>query len=184
MNCMKHRFARSRPSFFPFFQLAIFVALVLALAAPAFAQEPTPTLDQINVVARELYCPLCNGVRLDSCELQACIQMRQVIANRLMAGASKEQIKSEFVAQYGPVVLGEPPRQGLDLLAWIVPIALLVGGGIWLLYTARRWTRQPAPAATPVGDAAATPIAPSAPPAAAVDDYLARIEADLDSEEL
>ena len=57
----------------------------------------------------ELYCPLCNGVRLDTCELQACIQMRQVISDKLAEGVSKEQIKQEFVAEYGPKVLGEPP---------------------------------------------------------------------------
>lgn len=176
MNCLKHGLIRSRSSLFLFFQSAVIVALVLTFVAPAFAQQPTPTLDQINSVARELYCPLCNGVRLDSCELQACIQMRQVISNRLTAGASKEQIKSEFVAQYGPVVLGEPPRQGLDLLAWIVPVALLLGGAAWLLVMARRWTRQPAPTTAP--------MAPGAPPSPAADDYLARVEADLDREEL
>ena len=88
--------------------LVAFVSLVLTLTSPAVIaqQVPTPTLDQINAVARELYCPLCNGVRLDTCELQACIQMRQVISDKLAEGVSKEQIKQEFVAEYGPKVLG------------------------------------------------------------------------------
>ena len=122
--------------------IALAVGLVLMLAAPVVMaqQGPTPTLDQINAVARELYCPLCNGVRLDTCELQACIQMRQVISDKLAGGVSKEQIKQEFVAEYGPKVLGEPPSSGLDLFAWILPIAAIVAGAAWLLYTARRWT--------------------------------------------
>jgi cytochrome c-type biogenesis protein CcmH len=154
------------------------VALIcLALVVPAAqAQEaPTPTLDQIQAVARELYCPLCNGVRLDNCDLQACVQMRQVIADRLAAGVSKEQIKQEFVAQYGPIVLGEPPREGLNWLIWLLPIAALVGGAIWVLWTVRGWTK--APSAAP----AASPAAP--PPSGAVapgDVYLSQVDADLE----
>ncbi len=152
--------------------------LCLALIVPtAQAQEaPTPTLDQIQTVARELYCPLCNGVRLDNCDLQACVQMRQVIAERLTAGASKEQIKQEFVAQYGPVVLGEPPREGLHWLIWALPVVALIAGVIWLLWTVRGWTK--APAAAPVSAPAASPG--PAGGAAGQAEFLAQVDADLE----
>lgn len=154
--------------------LILFPALCL-LAAPAVAQQP-PTPQEINAVARELYCPLCNGVRLDTCELQACEQMRQVISDKLAAGVSKEQIKDEFVAQYGPIVLGEPPREGLNLLGgWILPIGLLLAAGVAVTVMALRWTRHPAPApALDVAQPATT---------APADDYLARVEADLQERE-
>ena len=155
--------------------LLVASALLLALVPTVVAQEPT--LDEINDIARELYCPLCNGVRLDNCDLQACIQMRQVIRDRLIAGATKDQIKQEFVAQYGPVVLGEPPRRGLDLLAWILPVAALVVGLGWLFYTIRRWTQRPA-ATRPV-PAPSQPDTPQADLEPVADDYLARVEADL-----
>lgn len=155
--------------------------LVLALAVPVVqAQESsTPTLNEIQAVARELYCPLCNGVRLDNCELQACVQMRQVIADRLAAGVSEEQIKQEFVAQYGPVVLGEPPREGLNWLIWILPVAALIGGGIWLFLTLRGWTRAPA-AASAGAPAAVPPLPQGSKPQAQDDDFLAQVEADLE----
>ena len=163
---------------------ALAVSLVLMLAAPAVMaqQGPTPTLDQINAVARELYCPLCNGVRLDTCELQACIQMRQVISDKLAGGVSKEQIKQEFVAEYGPKVLGEPPRSGLDLLAWIIPIVAIVAGAVWLLYTARKWTRQPEPSPAPGPAALGTEAEATAAAGSTqgeTDAYLAQVEADL-----
>ena len=149
----------------------------LALIVPtAQAQEvSTPTLDQVQTVARELYCPLCNGVRLDNCELQACVQMRQVISVRLAAGASKEQIKEEFVAQYGPVVLGEPPREGLNWLVWLLPVVALIGGAVWIFMTLRGWTKAPA------GAAGASPISRPLTATAQTDneDYLAQVDADL-----
>lgn len=157
--------------------ISLLALLVLALGlSSAAAQEPT--LDEINEVARELYCPLCNGVRLDTCDLQACIQMRQVIAEKLEAGVPKEQIKREFVAQYGPIVLGEPPRQGLNLLGWVLPVAALALGAGWLLYTIRRWTRQPASAASePAPTVEQQPAATAA--ADDSDTYLSRVEAEL-----
>ena len=119
--------------------IALALGLVLILAAPVVMaqQGPTPTLDEINAVARELYCPLCNGVRLDTCELQACIQMRQVISDKLAEGVPKEQIKQEFVAEDGPKGLGEPPSSGLDLLAWVIPNPAIVAGGALVFYTPR-----------------------------------------------
>lgn len=158
-------------------RVAAVLLIFLALIAPvAQAQEaPTPTLDQIQAVARELYCPLCNGVRLDNCELQACIQMRQVISVRLAAGATKEQIKDEFVAQYGPVVLGEPPREGLNWLIWLLPAVALIGGAVWIFRTVRGWTKAPA----------AAPARPVSTPAQAAggessdDPFLAQVDADL-----
>ncbi len=154
--------------------LAALVVLATLLVPAATAQGQPPTLDEINAVARELYCPLCNGVRLDTCELKACEQMRQVISDRLAAGVSKQQIKDEFVAQYGPIVLGEPPRQGLSLLAWVLPVAALLSGAGWLFYTAWRWTRQPAATGS-----SATPAAGQPAPQGEVDPYLAQVEADL-----
>ncbi|HNS02223.1 MAG TPA: cytochrome c-type biogenesis protein CcmH [Anaerolineae bacterium] len=157
--------------------LVVALLICLALIVPvAQAQEaPTPTLDQIQTVARELYCPLCNGVRLDNCELQACVQMRQVIAERLTAGASKEQIKQEFVAQYGPIVLGEPPREGLNWLIWALPVVALIAGAIWLLWTLRGWTKAQtaAPAAASAADQSASGRA------AGQAEYLAQVDADL-----
>lgn len=106
--------------------------------AHVFAQDDTNanneiTRDQVNDVARNLWCPLCSGVRLDTCELKACVQMRDEIAIRLSNGDSTEEIISYFEEQYGPQVFGEPPREGFNWLAWIVPFAVLIGGGIYLI---------------------------------------------------
>lgn len=158
-------------------RIVVAICVVLALIVPtAQAQEnPPPSLDQIQAVARELYCPLCNGVRLDNCDLQACVQMRQVISDRLAAGVPKEQIKQEFVAQYGPVVLGEPPREGLNWLVWLLPVVALIGGAVWIFMTLRGWTKAPA------GAAGASPISRPLTATAQTDneDYLAQVDADL-----
>ena len=106
--------------------------------------------DEVNEVARELWCPLCSGVRLDGCELKACDQMKDEIALKLESGEDLDSIKNYFVAQYGPQVLGEPPREGFNLLAWILPIVALLGGGLFLLTRGRKLFRSNEPEQQPV----------------------------------
>jgi cytochrome c-type biogenesis protein CcmH len=113
------------------------------------------TADEVNAVARELWCPLCSGVRLDACELKACDQMKEVIAIKLAEGEDTATIKDYFLTQYGPQVLGEPPREGFNWLAWILPVVALIGGGYFFWRTTHRLIR---PAAAPAG-AGATPAA-------------------------
>jgi len=100
--------------------LILLIASLAGLVGPALAQTPTP--NQINAIAKELWCPLCNGVRLDNCELQACVQMKEVIAQKLTAGEGKAQIKAYFVQQYGDVVLGRSASEGFNALVWLLPI--------------------------------------------------------------
>ncbi len=157
--------------------LAAGLLLALALGGVVAAQNDTPpvtvapgvTANDVNDVARRLYCPLCSGVRLDACELKACIQMKDVIALKLSEGESFEQIRDYFVEQYGPQVLGEPPRQGwFNLLAWTLPVIVLVLAGVLFWRKASNLVRRPA----------AQPV--SAPAAGgSEDDYERKLEEEL-----
>ena len=108
--------------------------LLLAILSPstAQAQQPTPADDDVNHVARELYCPVCENIPLDVCPTQACAQWRELIRQKLAEGWSKGQIEQYFVAQYGDRVLAEPPRRGLNWLVYLVPPVFILFG-IYLL---------------------------------------------------
>ena len=117
------------------YSMIVSAVLLLSIAGTVSAQvsgQDAPsgevTADEVNVVARELWCPLCSGVRLDACELKACDQMKEVIAIKLSEGEDTESIKQYFVGQYGPQVLGEPPREGFQLAG--VDSARR-GSGVW-----------------------------------------------------
>lgn len=134
--------------------LLIMVSLLVSL--PVAAQGQEPTIEEINEVARDLWCPLCNGVRLDVCELRACDQMRDTISDQLKEGKSKTEIKDYFIEKYGVIVLGEPPRQGINLLPWLLPFIVLILGGGYLAYLGRRWTRRAQPASASAADKPST----------------------------
>ena len=74
--------------------------------------------------------------------------MREVIAIKLAEGEDAESIRAYFLEQYGPQILGEPPRQGFSWLAWILPLVAVAGGGIFLWLRLQQMTRplRPKPA--------------------------------------
>jgi len=106
------------------FAFAVVIFAALNSVGPAAAQEPTRAItdDEVNVVAKELFCPICENTPLDVCETQACADWRQVIRDKLSGGQSEQQIKDYFADQYGVRALAEPPAEGVTLLVWLVPL--------------------------------------------------------------
>lgn len=144
----------------------ILFVLSLLLFVPNFAvsaQESTPSADDINRIAGELYCPVCENVPLDECPTEACEQWRDLIRQQLAEGRTEQEIKDFFVEQYGDRVLGEPPRRGLNWLLYILPPFVIVVGLILLLLKLRRPTENNPESV--IKD---------------VDPYLAQVERDLD----
>lgn len=122
--------------------LAVLLLIVLLAAgslSPALAQGSDPTDDDVNRVAKQLYCPVCENVPLDVCPTQACKQWRDVIRARLADGWTDEQIRAYFVEQYGDRVLATPPAEGLNWLVYLIPpLAFLAGAGL-LVVVMRNW---------------------------------------------
>ncbi len=153
-------------------KLITFVAILLILAAPsmAAAQGDGPTDDEVNAIAEDLYCPVCENIPLDVCGTQACVQWRALIREKLAAGWSEAEIKDYFVEQYGDRVLATPPARGLNWLVYVVPpIALLIGAAV-LVQVVRAWRSAPADAVVSESGRDEDP-------------YVARLEAELRARE-
>ncbi|MEX2160571.1 MAG: cytochrome c-type biogenesis protein CcmH [Anaerolineales bacterium] len=115
----------------------LIVGAVLPTAAPEGGQTTGP--DQVNKIARNLYCPVCANVPLDVCGTAACAQWRQQIADLLEEGYSEQQIYDYF-ALYGPGVLATPPAGGLNWLFYVLPPVVILLGA-WLLWGNLRKSR-------------------------------------------
>jgi cytochrome c-type biogenesis protein CcmH len=120
--------------------VCVLLALVLVPGALAGEEHPgeRPTLADLE---GEVMCPVCNTT-LDQSSSPAARQIKNFIARRIEAGDSKDQIKDNLVAEYGPQILAAPPTEGFDLLAWLLPLVGLVGGALVLAALAWRWSRR------------------------------------------
>src|SRR3990172_4263042 len=102
-------------------------------------QPRIPTDDEVNAVAKKLYCPVCPNTPLDVCETQACIDWRAQIRDQLAAGWSEQQIMDYFVQQYGERVLGEPQRSGFTSMVWVLPLIAVLLGIVIVWQVLRSW---------------------------------------------
>jgi cytochrome c-type biogenesis protein CcmH/NrfF len=117
---------------------------VLALAAaPARASERHPTQGELE---GEVICPTCHTT-LDQSDSPIAQRMKLFIARRIAAGDTRSEIEDKLIATFGPAVIARPATHGFDLLAWLLPLAAVVGGAAVLGVAAWRWSRSRAPAA-------------------------------------
>ncbi len=144
------------------------LVVAFVLIAPAAASEGQPTLAEIE---HEVMCPTCHTL-LELSSAPIAERMRAFIRTRIAAGDSKSEIKSRLVVEFGPAVLAAPPARGFGLLAWLLPIAGLLGGASVVAAVAWRWRRA--------GDREAIPAAPTQNGSAHLDPALEqRLEQEL-----
>jgi cytochrome c-type biogenesis protein CcmH len=158
------------------------VWLALGTAVSVLAQEDdsteTPVVrevsdDEVNEIAQDLYCPVCENTPLDVCGTQACADWRELIRTKLAQGDTAQDVYDYFARQYGDSVLASPPREGINLILWLFPIVAVVLG---LIFFGRYLqTLRTATVAAPVGLEGETAVSTSPAP----DNYAARIEQEL-----
>ena len=156
---------------FTFLLGALFTGVVLA-------QDNTPpTDDEVNAVARKLYCPVCESTPLDVCPTEACRDWRELIRTMLAEGKTEDEITQHFVDQYGARVLSEPPKEGFYWLIYLLPPAVILAGAVVLFRSLKEWTKPKAAAPTsPYGDDAGGAGSESS---SKKDVYVARLEEEL-----
>ncbi len=137
----------------------------------ALAQSGTPSDDEVNAIARKLYCPVCESTPLDVCPTQACKEWRELIRAMLAEGKTEDQILQHFVDQYGARVLAEPPKEGFFWMIYLLPPAVILVGAVILFRSLKEWTKPKATAPAVVPAQVESP--------AKKDDYMARLEEEL-----
>ena len=153
--------------------LNVLFAAFLALAAES------PASTNLKEVSEDLVCQCgCNTV-LYNCSMLSCgsaIPIREEIEKKIAAGEGKDAILASFVEQVGLKVLAAPPAEGFNLAAWVLPIVVLVAGGVVALKVLQSWRAK-----APITASAAVPAAfPTASPSSPIsEEQRRRIESEL-----
>lgn len=163
--------------------IILLLGLLAGVLSPASAQatqptpqssRPAPSDNDVNAVAKQMFCPVCENIPLDVCPTQACQEWRELIRQKLADGWTQDQIKEYFAAQYGDRVLAEPPRRGLNWLVYVLPPIFILLGAVLVFSVLRSMRRSAANAVSqtsPVGQDLANKTAD--------DPYLAKMEEEL-----
>jgi cytochrome c-type biogenesis protein CcmH len=111
------------------------IGLLLACSSPA-AADPSPQ----EAIEESLMCYCgCADLTVRVCTCGTAASMRQEIATHLAGGASVEEVLASFVARHGEKILSAPTKEGFNLLAWIMPFAVLLVATAALIVVIRRW---------------------------------------------
>lgn len=142
--------------------VAALLAAIAAAAAPARAADPGT---RARVESRLMcYCG-CTDLTVKVCNCGTAANIKADIAARLDAGATADQVVDAYVAQYGEQIRSAPTRSGFNLLAWIMPFAVILAGGVMVVGLVRRWRGNPG--GMPAPDAALPAVAGAGPAAPA-----------------
>lgn len=132
--------------------LIALTALVSALAllaggsgqAQAGLQVPQGAVEleqEVFEIGRKLRCPTCVSEAVADSDAGISIEMRTIIREQLREGKSEAEILAFFQERYGDWILLEPPRRGVHLIVWILPVIAAVTGATLLITFVRRWTQ-------------------------------------------
>lgn len=126
-------------------------ALMLALAAPAFAFTPAfaadpsemlkdPALEnRAEKLGKELRCLVCQSESIEDSNADLAKDLRIIVREQIQSGKSDSEVKKFVVDRYGDYVLLNPPFKASTLVLWLGPFAFLVVGiaAAWAFYRRR-----------------------------------------------
>lgn len=129
---------------------ALAALLVLGWITGAAAAPPTDA--EVDAVASQLRCVVCQNLSVADSPSEMARQMRELVRERLGRGETPEAVKAYFVERYGEWVLLAPPTRGFPLLAWALPLVALGGGLVGAVLVLWRWSRPRAGGGTDTED--------------------------------
>lgn len=129
---MKPRF-RARPA-------VLALAGLLFLAAATASAAGTVDEGLFKEIEANLMCTDGCGMALQSCDNATAEKMRTELRAKLSEGATKEQIYAYMISVYGEEVMAAPPpRNALNIIAWVLPFVALLAGGAGIYVAVDRW---------------------------------------------
>jgi cytochrome c-type biogenesis protein CcmH/NrfF len=104
-------------------------------------QRPDSVLEaRVRAVASELRCPVCQGESIQDSPAALAQEMRSIVREQLAAGRTPDEIKAYFVDKYGEWILLRPKARGWNMLVYVLPLVVLLGGAVVIARATRRWT--------------------------------------------
>jgi cytochrome c-type biogenesis protein CcmH len=125
----------------------LLLALMLLLSSSAYAGEAKDLADDpvmerrmINL-AEEVRCLVCQSETVASSRSDWSNDVRQIMREKMQAGATDQEIKDILVERFGKSVLFDPPVDKETIPLWIAPFVMLLVGIAALFFQLRKRRR-------------------------------------------
>jgi len=134
---MQHRqiFAADFRSYYGLFALIILCSTFTV----TFAAESDEFETRFRKLSNELRCPTCQGLSVKDSEAGFSNSIKDKIRELMKNKKSDKEIREYFIERYGEWILRAPPKQGFNLVLWILPGAGIVIGLLWVVFRSKSW---------------------------------------------
>jgi cytochrome c-type biogenesis protein CcmH len=119
------------------------LALVTAVLLSGFVYAQSS--DRAKQIGGQLMCMCGCGQILTQCNHVGCQVSAAMIKNldqRVQSSGSDDLIVQSFVQEFGTKVLASPPKEGFNLLAWLIPGVAFSAGLSVVILVIRQWRRR------------------------------------------
>ena len=121
----------------------IFIAIYLPLLSFEQAESssnsnlkrlPESQQDLYKKIASGIRCPNCTGLSVLDSDTTFSQQIKNKIITLLEQNNSEQDIFSFFTKRYGLWILRQPPKKGVHLIIWLLPILFLITGPLSIYF--------------------------------------------------
>lgn len=122
----------------------LLIALLCCLPTLSYAGEAKDLADdpvlekRMILLAEKVRCLVCQSENVASSHSDWSNDVRQIMRDKMKAGASDQEILDLLVERFGKSVLFDPPVDQETMPLWLAPFILMVLGGLGLLYQLRK----------------------------------------------
>ena len=111
--------------------------LVVLFASPALAvgvdervlADPAQEA-QARTIMKDLRCLVCQNQSIEESDADMAADLRRVVRERVLAGDTTNQVHTFMVTRYGDWILMRPPVNERTWFLWLMPMILLLLGGL------------------------------------------------------
>lgn len=125
-------------------RLRVLLAALAAVMCIAAASDPAERLPdpaqeaRARDLFRTLRCVVCQNESIDDSNADLAVDLRRIVRGQVARGRSDEQIRQFLVQRYGEFILLKPAFSLGNALLWATPALIILGGGAFLIWNARR----------------------------------------------
>lgn len=114
--------------------------MILAKDSTSWALFGAVTKEQVQEITSNLVCLCgCGNKTVSVCGCGVADATTKEVETMMNQGKTAEEIFAHYVNASGVTVLAAPPKSGFNLVAWVLPFAGILAGGIFLLSFMRAW---------------------------------------------
>ncbi len=112
----------------------LFLSVYILIAIVSCSTDYGTNQNREYSLYSQLMCPVCEGQTIAESKATIAEDMKEMISNKIAEGQTDLEILNYFEDRYGTEILANPPKEGFNLIVWILPILGIICAMFLLVY--------------------------------------------------